>query len=115
MTYTIEEKRVLDNSISSVFQSALKAITNLEGKVTRQEVDKNEIDAAFPKTILGKVLGDRTNLFVILKEVSENQTEIYATIYPVDPIGRKMTFGARKGVSSTVLKWFFAHLENQLK
>ncbi len=34
--------------------------------------------------------------------------------YPLDPVGRKLMFGARKGVTRTVVTWFYAHLENRL-
>ncbi len=34
--------------------------------------------------------------------------------YPLDAIDRKLMFGARKGVTQTVVTWFTAHLENNL-
>lgn len=35
--------------------------------------------------------------------------------FPVDAVGRKLQFGARKGVTRTVLNWFWAHVEHNLK
>lgn len=46
---------------------------------------------------------------------SESASAIRVEIYPIDPVGRKRMFGARKGVSQTVMTWFFAHLEHHLE
>jgi len=35
--------------------------------------------------------------------------------YPLDAVGRKLMFGARKGVTQTVIDMFTTHLENNLK
>jgi hypothetical protein len=42
-------------------------------------------------------------------------TVLRATAYPVDAVGRKLQFGARKGVTQRVVGWFFAHVEHRLK
>jgi hypothetical protein len=34
--------------------------------------------------------------------------------FPLDALERKLMFGARKGVTLTVVTWFIAHLENNL-
>jgi hypothetical protein len=34
--------------------------------------------------------------------------------FPLDAVERKLLFGARKGVTLTVVTWFPAHLENNL-
>ncbi len=34
--------------------------------------------------------------------------------YPLDALNRKLMFGARKGVTQTIVSWFFAHLEHNL-
>ena len=35
-------------------------------------------------------------------------------IYPLNAVGRKLMFGAHKGVSEEVLKYFIENLENSL-
>ena len=35
-------------------------------------------------------------------------------VYPLDAVGRKLMFGARKGAPRTVATWFIAHLEQRL-
>jgi hypothetical protein len=34
--------------------------------------------------------------------------------FPLDAVERKLMFGARKGVTLTVVTWFIAHLEHTL-
>ena len=34
--------------------------------------------------------------------------------FPLDAVERMLMFGARKGVTQTVVAWFSAHLENNL-
>lgn len=113
MSYTITESRNYEGISAEIAQTtALAAISALEGKL--QEQTDNTISAKFHKTILGKVLGDRTQLEVAINPQAESGTELTATIYPLDAVGRKLQFGARKGVSQTVMKWFFAHFEHRL-
>jgi hypothetical protein len=113
MSYEIKEERKYEQGAETVLDAALGAVSGLEGKVVKQE--QNRIEAKFDKKILGKVLGDRTQLEVDLSAGDNGQTTIAVTIYPIDAVGRKLMFGARKGVSTTVLGWYWAHLEHRLK
>lgn len=113
MSYDINEERKYDQGADAVLQAALGAVSGLDGKVLKQE--GNHIEAKFDKKILGKVLGDRTQIEVDLSPGDNGQTAVAVTIYPIDPVGRKLMFGARKGVSKTVLGWYWAHLEHRLK
>ena len=112
MSYTIQEQKQYNTSVEVAHASALKAIAGLEGKLLKQ--DATSIVAKFHKTILGKVLGDRTHLTVTFSPTLEG-CEVATTIYPLNAVGQKLMFGARKGVSRTVLKWFYAHLNHHLK
>ncbi len=112
MSYDITEQRSYDQEPEVVLQAALGAISGLEGKVIKQE--NNRVEAKFDKKILGKVLGDRTQIEIDLSPAENGQTTAAVTIYPIDPVGRKLMFGARKGVSKTVLGWYWAHLEHRL-
>ena len=112
MSYTkIEERAYEGISAELLHATSLQAIEAIEGKL--EETNPNQIVAKFHKTILNKVLGDRTHLTVDIAE-NDGKGEIKATIYQLDAVGRPLMFGARKGVTGTVLKWFFAHLEHRL-
>ncbi|RME82846.1 MAG: hypothetical protein D6775_09740 [Caldilineae bacterium] len=97
-----------------MWRAAQAAVAGLEGTVLAENAGRGTLEAKFPKRIHGKVLGDRTHLLVQLSQDTEAATEVLAEVYPLDAIGRKLMFGARKGVPQTVMNWFFAHLEHHL-
>jgi hypothetical protein len=111
MPYTVKEERSCEKSADDVLQAALGAVSGLEGTVLKQET--NCLEAKFNKTVLGKVLGDRSQIEVDLSPAG-NGTNVAVTVYPIDPVDRKLMFGARKGVAKTVQTWFWAHLEHRL-
>lgn len=97
----------------SLYQAALKATEKLEGKIISSAPEKFRFEARFPKTILGKTLGERTQLaFEVRAQGETNQVVVEA--FPLDALERKLLFGARKGVTLTVVTWFMAHLEHNL-
>ena len=115
MPYEIQQEKSYEKAASAVFDAALKAVAGLEGKVLKQDPSNGELEAKYDKKILGKVLGDRTQMTARVTSQSETSSAISVEIYPIDPVGRKLMFGARKGVSQTVMTWFFAHLEHHLE
>jgi len=114
MPYTVKETKTFAHSVEVVFTAALGAVEGLEGKVVKQDPEAGILEMKFNKTIHGKVLGDRTEAQASFRALSPASSEVTVTIYPVDPVGRKLMFGARKGVPRTVLGWFFAHVEHRL-
>lgn len=113
MSFTIHEKKQYGYPADLVFDAAQGAIDGLEGKVVQEDRSQGLLSAKFHKTILGKVLGDRTHMDIVLEE-QDGETAVKVECYPLDAIGKKLMFGARKGVSQTVVNWFFAHLEHRL-
>jgi len=113
MPYTKQETRNYNHLSESVYNAALKAAAGLEGKVAKQSPDEGVLEIKFDKKILGKVLGDRTNLSVTVSATGEG-SQLAVEAYPVDAVGRKLMFGARKGVTQTVVDWFFVHVEHNL-
>jgi hypothetical protein len=112
MSFEVNESKTYTQSLETVQTAALGAIAGLEGKILKQS--DSRIEAKFDKKILGKVLGDRTQIEIDLF-TANGASQVDVTIYPLDPVGRKLMFGARKGVSQTVISWFWAHLEHRLK
>jgi hypothetical protein len=113
MSFEVNQSKTYTQSLKAVQTAALGAIAGLEGKILKQS--DNRIEAKFDKKILGKVLGDRTQIEIDLSSPADNESQVAVSIYPLDPVGRKLMFGARKGVSQTVASWFWAHLEHRLK
>ncbi|MCA9901597.1 MAG: hypothetical protein KC433_25625 [Anaerolineales bacterium] len=112
-SFTIQDEKQYDASSEAIFQAALGAVGGLEGKILKQDATAGTIEAEFHKTILGKVLGDRTHMNVSISGAAGG-TAVAIEIYPLNAVGQKLMFGARKGVSRTVANWFFAHLEHRL-
>lgn len=115
MSFTVHEEKQYEASPEAVYQAAVGAVGGLEGQLVRQDPSAGQLEAKFDKKILGKVLGDRTQMEVTVRPAAEQGTRVAVEVYPLDAIGRKLQFGARKGVSQTVVTWFFAHLEHRLK
>jgi len=107
-----QEKKYTQDS-KSVYNAALKATAALEGKVVIASPEKLMIEAKFPKTILGNLLGDRTHLTCQVTSEGEGSLMV-VDAYPLDAVERKLMFGARKGVTQTVVGWFIAHTEHNL-
>ena len=109
--YEINDSKSYDQSAEKLHKATLAAVDALGGKVHKQSDD--EIVVKFHKTILGKVLGDRTHFDLNIKPTADG-SQLDVTAYPLDAIGRPLKFGARKGVTKTVLTWLHAHIDNQL-
>jgi hypothetical protein len=107
------EEKEYSQDVRSVYAAALKAVETLEGKLHTQDPENFQFEAKFPKTILKKTLGERTHLTCVVSQKGDaSQVEVDA--YPLDALERKLMFGARKGVTQTVVTWFVAHLEHHL-
>lgn len=107
-----QEKRYPKDA-QSIYQAALKATEKLGGKIISSAPEQFRFMARFPKTILGQTLGERTELSCEVRANGEGGLAI-VDAFPLDAVERKLMFGARKGVTLTVVTWFIAHLENNL-
>ena len=114
MSYTKNEERAFSHTPAELDKAVRAAVAGLEGKILSEDPEANKLDIQFPKTIHGKVLGDRTVFHVNLEEAG-GQSKVVVEAYPVDAVGQKLKFGARKGITQTVLTWFWAHIEHNLE
>jgi len=114
MSYTVKETRTYEQANDKAYQAALKAIAGLEGKVLSQDQTAGAIKGQFDKKIHGKVLGDRSEILIDVTSNGDGQSNVAIEAYPINPVGQKLMFGARKGVMPTVVGWFWAHLEHNL-
>jgi len=115
MDYTLKETKNYPGTKEQAFQAIDLAAKGLQGKITKQTPEKGEFVLFFEKTIHGQTLGDRTQMEVVVSVPEPGQVSFAMQSYPLDPVGRKLMFGARKGVNQTVFTWFQAHLDNQMK
>lgn len=113
MPYEQHQEKSYSKDAQSVYQAALKATEKLQGKLITQTPDTFRLEANFPKTVLGQVLGERTYCSCEVRQQGECSLVI-VDAYPLDALNRKLLFGARKGVTQTLVSWFIAHLEHNL-
>jgi len=113
MPFEQHQEKNYPKDAQSIYQAALKATEKLDGKIISSIPEQNRFTARFPKTILGKTLGERTELSCEVRANGESNM-VVVDAFPLDAVERKLLFGARKGVTLTVVTWFIAHLENNL-
>ena len=99
---------------SKVYNAALKSVEKLKGQLLKSRPDEFRFEVKFDKTLLGKVLGDRTQMTCVVQTAGDGST-VMVDAYPLDAVGRKLMFGARKGVTQEVINLFMEHLESNLK
>lgn len=110
MPFEQHQEKKYPKDAESIFLAALKVTEKFEGKFISSAPEKFSFTARFPKVILGQTLGERTELSCAVS--ADGNVAIDA--FPLDAVERKLMFGARKGVTLTVVTWFIAHLEHNL-
>ena len=115
MPYDIHEEKSYSADRGKVFEAVQKSVDALKGKgkILSSKPEDFLIEVQLDKTVLGKVLGDRVYLKSVVQEDGEH-SKVIVDAYPLDAVGRKLMFGARKGVTQTVIDWFFEHLDKNL-
>lgn len=113
MPFEQHQEKTYPKEARSIYDAALKATEKLEGHIVKSDPEQFRLEAKFPKTILGKTLGERTQLTCQVRAQAESSS-VVIDAYPLDAVERKLMFGARKGVTQTVVTWFIAHLEHNL-
>ena len=113
MPFEVHQEKNYSQDQSKVYAAALRSVEKLKGQMLKSKPEDFQFEVKFDKTLLGKVLGDRTQMTCIV-QVDGAGSKVIMDIYPLDAIGRKLMFGARKGVSEEVLRLFAEHLESNL-
>lgn len=114
MPFEQHREKNYSKDVQSIYQAALQATEKLGGKIIASTPGQHRLTARFPKVILGKTLGERTELSCEIRTTAEGCTTI-VDAFPLDAVERKLMFGARPGVTLTVVTWFLAYLENGLR
>jgi hypothetical protein len=114
MSLYVEQTRSYVGAFGEIYAAVAGAVGGLEGKVIKSDAAAGALEAKFDKKILGKVLGDRTHILVTVSASNETECLVKIEAYPLDAVGRRLMFGARNGVTETVVAWFWAHLEHRL-
>ncbi|HLF73069.1 MAG TPA: hypothetical protein VI524_01885 [Anaerolineales bacterium] len=113
MPFEQHQEKSYPRDPQSIHQAALRAAEKLGGKIVSSAPEQLRFTARFPKAILGKTLGERTELSCEVCAADAGGAVI-VDAFPLDAVERKLMFGARPGVTLTVVTWFLAHLEHHL-
>jgi hypothetical protein len=113
MPFEVHQEKTYSQDRSKVYDAAKKSVEKLKGQMLKSKPEDFQFEAKFDKTLLGKVLGDRTQMTCIIQADGDG-SKVIMDIYPLDAVGRKLMFGARKGVTQEVINLFIEHLENNL-
>ena len=113
MLFDVHQEKTYTQDRSKVYDAAKKSVEKLKGQILKSKPDDFQFEVKFEKTLLGKVLGDRTQMTCVVQADGDG-SKVVMDIYPLDAIGRKLMFGARKGVSEEVLRLFIENLESNL-
>lgn len=113
MPYDIHQEKNYSQAQGQVYEAAKKSMEKLKGQIVKAKPEEFQFEVKFDKTLLGKVLGDRTQMTCVVQADGDG-SKVVMDIYPLDAVGRKLMFGARKGVSEEVLRLFTENLESNL-
>mgnify|MGYP001335351496 CR=1 FL=1 len=113
MPFEQHQEKTYPKDAQGIYQTALKVTEKMGGKVISAAPDKFRLEARFPKVIFDKTLGERTQLSCEVRAEGES-CQVIIDAFPLDAVERKLMFGARPGVTKTVVTWFVAHLEHTL-
>jgi hypothetical protein len=113
MSYDQHQEKSYAVEPQSAYEAAMKAVEKLSGKLVSSSAEDGRFEVKFPKTVLGKVLGERTYLSCAIR-AQDGGSLVVLDAYPLDALERKLMFGARKGVTQTVVTWFTAHMEHNM-
>lgn len=113
MPFEVHQEKTLSQDPALVYNAAWKAVEKLKGKILKSKPEAFQFEVKFDKTLLGKVLGDRTQMTFVIQADGKG-SKVVMEIYPLDAVGRKLMFGARKGVPEEVLRLFIENLEGNL-
>lgn len=115
MPFEIESTRFFNYPVDQVYESAVYCVTYMGGKVLKKEPENEILHAQMDKKLFGDYLGDRSKLEVQFSKVAPDKTKVYIFAYPLNAVGQKLMFGARKGVVERMMEAFFKEIEKHLQ
>src|SRR5258708_38885553 len=113
MPFEAHQEKAYSQDAQSIYKAGLKATEKLGGKIISSTPDQLRFEARFPKVILGKTPGERTQLACAVR-AGRGRGTLLVDALPLHALGRKLMFGAPKRLSQTIVPWLIPQLENTL-
>jgi hypothetical protein len=114
MPYEIKKSMTYPQPFEEVYKAAYLTVQNLGGKVIKHDVQNKQLFAQMDKKFQGKLLGDRSQVEMTFSSDTEGNTVLSMVAYPLNAVGQKLMFGARKGVVETVTSGFLEEVTKKL-
>jgi len=112
--YEQESTKIYKHSFEDTYESACLTIKRMGGKILIHDPEKRQLHAQMDKKLFGNVLGDRSKMEIQFAVNDSGETSVYIYAYPLNAVGQKLMFGARKGVVETVIEVFYDEMEKSL-
>lgn len=114
MPFEVKKVMTYSQSFDDVYKAAYLAIQGLGGKVVKHDLANKQLFGQMDKKFKGELLGDRSQLEMTFAKDADGNTVVSLYAYPLNAIGQKLMFGARKGVVETVVAGFFEEVSKKL-
>lgn len=114
MPYEKTRAQLFEYPFDEVYKAAYVCVKQLGGKILKSEPEQKLIHAQMDKKLKGDVLGDRSKLEMTFTVDEAGRTNLSIFAYPLNAVGQKLMFGARKGVVDRVLTVFLEEVEKRL-
>lgn len=115
MPYERESTKIIKFSIEDVYESASFCVKHMGGKILKDDPQQRILHAQMDKKLFGNYLGDRSKLEIEFNEVGNEETKVFIYAYPLNAVGQKLMFGARKGVAEKIIAAFYEEVEKHLQ
>jgi len=114
MPYEKKRTEVFGHPFEKVYRAAFVCVKELGGKVLKNEPEQKVLHAQMHKRIKGETLGDRSKFEMRFVDDDPDQTTVHILAYPLNAVGQKLMFGARKGVVERAMTIFFDEVRKRL-
>ncbi len=115
MPFEVSKVMKYPQSFEEVYKAAYLSFKDLGGKVIKNDVANKQLFGQMDKKFKGEIVGDRSQLEMTFSTDADGNTVLSMYAYPLNVIGQKLMFGARKGVVDTVLAGFFEEVDKKLQ
>ncbi len=114
MPFEVKKVTTYPQPFEEVYKAAYLSIQGLGGKVVKHDLTNKQLFGQMDKKFKGELLGDRSQLEMTFSQDAAGTTMLSMYAYPLNAIGQKLMFGARKGVVETVVAGFFEEVAKRL-
>ncbi len=111
MSYDVNAKKSFNHPAAQLSSTVSDVLVKLGGKPSaKSNPGKGQIEVTFNKKVKDRALVNRCQVRVKIVPQGDN-ADLMAKVFPVDPMGAKLTFGVRGDAAQTVMDTFLAELD----